>query len=210
MTTFLTADTHFGHKNIIRFCDRPFADTEEMQRVIISNWNSIVHPRDIVWHLGDFGIGLTDAETLELFQQLNGTIKLVIGNHDVDRKGRLIQSLARLPWATPPTHHAEIKHDKKRIILSHYAGLTWNNAHHGSYQAFGHSHGQLKSLPRSIDVGVDAQNFRPISVDEFIRQADETVLNAEERIEDVITSLRQLAQRYKDPITEPEDRLDQD
>lgn len=199
MTTFLTADTHFGHENIIRYCNRPFANADEMNRVLIQNWNSVVHPRDIVWHLGDFAIGKTDAEVAEIFRSLNGTIKLLIGNHDVDRKGRLIQSLARLPWQTPPSHYAEIKHDKKRIILSHYAGMTWNNAHHGSYQAFGHSHGQLKSLPRSLDVGVDAQNFRPISVEEFIRQADESVLHAEERIEDVIIALRGMIDRYKNP-----------
>lgn len=54
---YFTADTHFGHKNVIRFCDRPFASAEEMDEVMIKNWNSRVRGKDIVYILGDMFFG---------------------------------------------------------------------------------------------------------------------------------------------------------
>ena len=54
---FFTADTHWGHRNIIRYCQRPFADVDEMNEALITNWNSTVGKDDIVFHLGDFAMG---------------------------------------------------------------------------------------------------------------------------------------------------------
>lgn len=54
---FFTSDTHFNHTNIIRFCNRPFKDVSHMNETIISNWNRVVGPEDIVFHLGDFCLG---------------------------------------------------------------------------------------------------------------------------------------------------------
>lgn len=196
MTTFLTADPHFGHANIIRYCNRPFANADAMTRELIGRYNSRVNKRDTVKILGDFGFHLSDKEALEIFNALNGSKELIIGNHDLDRKGRVIQSVARLPWAKPPTHYSEIKHDGQRIVLSHYAALTWNGSHHGSLMAFGHSHDTLPSLPGSIDVGVDAQNYYPITVEEFIRQAKQSLLDAPARIEKVKDMLDQMKPRY--------------
>ena len=142
---------------------------------------------------GDFFdfVGLAaDRETAEIFYALNGRKHLVIGNHDLDRHGRLVQAIARLPWASAPTHYAEIKHEGKRIVLSHYAALTWNGSHRGSYLAFGHSHGALPALPRSLDVGVDCHGFRPISVDEFLQLADAEGKEAQRRTELVVAELR--------------------
>lgn len=54
---FFTSDTHFGHKAIIGFCDRPFSSVEEMTEVLVENWNSVVGPTDTIYHLGDFAFG---------------------------------------------------------------------------------------------------------------------------------------------------------
>ena len=54
---FFTSDTHFNHTNIIRFCNRPFKDVIHMNETIIANWNSVVGPDDIIFHLGDFCLG---------------------------------------------------------------------------------------------------------------------------------------------------------
>lgn len=201
MSTFLTADTHFGHANIIHHCRRPFTSAAEMAERLIANWNAVVNPKDTVWHLGDFAMKLSDRETAEIFHELNGRKHLIIGNHDLDRKGRLLQATARLPWESVPAHQAEIKHDGHRIVLSHYAGLVWHGMHRGSFQAFGHSHGGLPGLPGSIDVGVDVQNFAPMPAEEFVRQAQEGRNSADAQTRKVISNL---LGRLK--ITESSDR----
>ena len=81
---FFIADTHFGHKNIINFEAikpfRPFTSIEEHDAELIRRWNSVVGPKDIVWHLGDFCFG---ERNLEIAAQLNGDKRLVMGNHDM-------------------------------------------------------------------------------------------------------------------------------
>lgn len=78
---WFTADTHFHHANIIKYCSRPYVDVPEMNEKLIENWNSVVGKNDIVWHLGDFSFGSRDK--LEaMFKQLNGKINIVLGNHD--------------------------------------------------------------------------------------------------------------------------------
>lgn len=77
---FFTSDTHFGHSNIIKFCNRPFKDAEEMDRVLIENWNNKVPEDGLVFHLGDFGWG-GYQEYKKIRDQLNGKIILIKGNH---------------------------------------------------------------------------------------------------------------------------------
>ena len=68
---FFTSDTHFNHTNIIRFCNRPFKDVSHMNETMISNWNRVVGPEDIVFHLGDFCLG-GSAEWINVLNRLNG------------------------------------------------------------------------------------------------------------------------------------------
>lgn len=79
---FFTSDTHFNHTNIIRFCNRPFKDVAHMNETIIANWNSVVGPDDIIFHLGDFCLG-GSAEWINVLNRLNGKIYLIAGNHDI-------------------------------------------------------------------------------------------------------------------------------
>ena len=78
---FLTSDTHFNHGNIIKYCNRPYANVENMNEAMIESWNRFVGKDDIVYHLGDFAMGSKD-EIERLVARLNGRIKLVKGNHD--------------------------------------------------------------------------------------------------------------------------------
>src|SRR4051812_25435002 len=78
---FFTSDHHFGHANIIRYSERPFADVEEMNESLITNWNAVVGENDVVYHLGDiFMTPLPAAKAIR--RQLNGRIRLIRGNHD--------------------------------------------------------------------------------------------------------------------------------
>lgn len=80
--TFFISDTHFGHKNILEYEKdaRPFKTVEEMNECIIERWNSVVKPKDIVYHLGDFAFG---KHNIRIAERLNGDKKLILGNHDM-------------------------------------------------------------------------------------------------------------------------------
>ena len=81
MTTYFTSDTHFGHKNIIKYSNRPFVDFFQMDWTIVDNWNKTVGPTDVVYHLGDTALG-DSSRWDEIFKSLNGYKVLVVGNHD--------------------------------------------------------------------------------------------------------------------------------
>lgn len=76
----LTSDSHFGHANVIPYCQRPFRDVAHMNEVLIQNWNSVVNPEDEVIHLGDFSFN--ERVVAEILPRLNGKKTLVLGNHD--------------------------------------------------------------------------------------------------------------------------------
>lgn len=161
---WFTADTHFGHANIIKYTNRPFQSVKEMNIVMVENWNAFVHPDDEVYHLGD--VALCDAGHLaKLLDKLNGKIYLIKGNHE--KTAMACQD--RFEWVKD--YHELIVEDpttpkgRRLIILMHYAMRVWNASHHGSWQLYGHSHGTLPDDPNllSIDVGVDCHNFRPVS-----------------------------------------------
>lgn len=153
---YYTSDTHFHHPRILAMSGRPFNDIAEHDETLIRNWNAVVGPDDLVFHLGDFAFGLGDvARVRELFFRLNGRKRLVIGNHDVNKKGDLHRGLTDLPWDARPTPACETMDEGKRIYLCHYASRVWPGAHHGAYHFYGHSHGKLPGIGLSRDVGVD-------------------------------------------------------
>lgn len=78
---FLIGDTHFMHKNIIKYCNRPFKDIEEMTESLIKNWNSVVDNNDIVYVVGDFAL-CGKQKIIEIGNRLNGHKRLILGNHD--------------------------------------------------------------------------------------------------------------------------------
>lgn len=158
MAVYFTSDTHFGHANIIRYCNRPFSSAEEMDEVLVARWNEVVRPDDQVWHLGDFSMRTHGRRLRELFHRLNGSKHLVIGNHDYDE-------VFRLPWSTAPSHYAETTVDGVKFVLFHYGMRVWNGNFRGSLHLYGHSHSRLPGNRRSLDVGVDAWDFRPVGAD---------------------------------------------
>jgi len=162
-TVWFTADHHFGHANILRYCNRPFGSVAEMNATMADRWNSVVGQQDVVYHLGDiFWMPSGDARTLRGW--LNGRICLVRGNHD--RTADSIKTC--FEWVKD---YYELKVDdpdavdgRQRIVLCHYAMRVWNHSHYGAWDLFGHSHGTLPDIPGSlaIDVGVDCHDFTPI------------------------------------------------
>jgi calcineurin-like phosphoesterase family protein len=165
MTILFTSDSHFGHTNIIRYCGRPFETKEEHDETLIKNWNSVVTKKDIVYHLGDFGFGSPEYLHKGIAQRLNGKIHLIIGNHDAPTRMDPLKS--RFVFQKD-VHFMKVKHNNKKIelFLSHYPHRSWPKSFHGSYHLFGHVHGKLPPHGLSFDVGVDACNFTPMSLEE--------------------------------------------
>ncbi len=81
MTVFFTSDTHFGHANIIKYCNRPYSDVAQMDAELIRRWNMVVNYGDTVFHLGDFAFA-NEARVEYLLNQLRGIKILIAGNHD--------------------------------------------------------------------------------------------------------------------------------
>ncbi|MDA7501948.1 metallophosphoesterase family protein [Chitinophagales bacterium] len=164
---FFTSDHHFGHKNIIKFSNRPFDSVEEMDTALIQKWNEKVGPDDEVYHLGD--VGLCSAGKLrEILDQLNGKIYLIKGNHE--KSAEVCSS--RFEWIKDyhelVVKDPEFKKGQQMIVLFHYALREWNASHWGTYHLYGHSHGSLKDDPssHSFDIGVDCHDFSPLSYEE--------------------------------------------
>ncbi|MGB8289622.1 hypothetical protein ELI48_02320 [Rhizobium ruizarguesonis] len=168
---YYIADTHFGNASIISNCRRPFVNTELMTEYMVSRWNEVASDNDLVYHLGDFALGLQDAaRVMSIFNRLRGRKILITGNHDL-RRGELHPTLAALAWDRPPVAALETTDGGNRVYLSHYAHRSWPAAHYGSYHFYGHSHGNLQSCGRSRDVGVDLLDvdFTPRSFHELTK-----------------------------------------
>lgn len=169
---WFTADEHYNHFNIIRYCNRPFKDVREMNETLIRKHNEVVTDDDTIYHLGDFIMGtLEDAN--EIRWRLNGTHIFIRGSHDKWLEPyypRLIELYVdgdtnrNIPNTTIPN----------TITLCHYAMRTWSKSHYGSIQLYGHSHGRLEPVGRQMDVGVDCWNFYPVSLISVIDKMKET------------------------------------
>ena len=161
---WFTADTHFGHKNIIEYVQRPFSGVEDMDAVLIDNWNKRVGLNDEVYHLGD--VGLCSPNRLKsILHQLNGKIYLIRGNHEksaesCNERFEWIKDYFELVVPDEDGYNGE-----QLVVLFHYSMRVWQASHYGSYQLYGHTHGELFDDPAllSMDVGVDCNDFYPVS-----------------------------------------------
>ena len=157
---YFTSDTHFGHKRIIEFDQDPFSNIDERDNAILENHNSIVTEKDDVWHLGDVAFS---TEKLDWYlSNAKGRIHLIRGNHD---DGVAWKNRQRFSSANEALY---LRAEGRKIYLSHYALRVWRNSHHGSYHLFGHSHGNLPDLNRSMDVGVKPNKYTPVSLAKII------------------------------------------
>jgi len=167
---FFTADTHFYHSNIIKYCERPFDNKDLMNQAIIDNWNAKVKPGDTVFHLGDVSLGAKASDIEELIGNLNGQIHLIIGNHDITLtasflKASLWKGIYDIAEIFVPDD--EVTYAEQHIVMCHYPMRTWNGSHRGSWQLFGHVHGvPMGGGPTQLDVGVDSHDFSPVSYQE--------------------------------------------
>lgn len=177
-TIWFTADTHFCHENIVRFCSRPFANAAEMNEEIIRRWNESVPEDGIVFHLGDFCLG-GSKDWNDIMSRLHGKIYLILGNHDMKNIKQGFMGRFELV-----TQQMTIRVGGQSIILNHNPFLAYGGSYRDVWQLFGHVHSgplsntgldhpRLKYLfPLQYDVGVDNNGFRPVSFAEVKAKID--------------------------------------
>jgi calcineurin-like phosphoesterase family protein len=171
---FIGSDHHFGHDRIRQYCNRPFSSVDEMDEVLISNWNAKIPPKGIVIHVGDiFLCSIERAKAIR--KRLNGQICLVRGNHD----RTALEMPEAFHWIKDVFHlkvpDSNAPRGLQEIVVNHYAQLVWNKMHYGVVHVFGHSHSNLNGwisehLPEAkmMDVGVDNWNYSPLSYREVM------------------------------------------
>ena len=185
---FFTSDTHWGHVNILEFCNRPYKNVEEMNYRLIDNWNKKVPADGLVFHLGDFAWGGYPFWK-NIRDQLNGKIILIKGNHDEKN----LTTTGAQELFEHVAYQMKIRVEGRAIYLNHNPFLCYGGTYRDPkglvYQAFGHVHSGpgAKGLdverlgvlfPTQYDVGVDNNNYEPISWAEFNEKIGKQLLKS--------------------------------
>lgn len=168
---FFTSDTHFGHANIIDYVNRPFKTVEEMDEIILNNINKTVFSSDTLYILGDFTCGGSYTKCMKYRSKIFcKNVHLILGNHDK----RFIFNGKESPFESEKDYY-EIRKFNQLFCLSHYPMLSWNGRDHDSIMLHGHIHSNKRSNEinkwqgiKRYDVGVDANNYTPVSIDSLI------------------------------------------
>ena len=166
---YFTADTHFGHANIIRMCNRPFPDLEAMNEAMIASWNERVHGNDTVYIVGDMFFRCSEPELI--LCRLKGKKRLIIGNHD----GSWMNKVDLNHYFLSVDKLLETTDGEHTLTLCHYPLLTWKH-NKRSYMVHGHIHADTKAdfwpliccRNNILNAGVDINDFRPVTFEEML------------------------------------------
>lgn len=178
--TWITSDLHLSHRRILDFCpvSRPFETVEEMNSAIMNNWNSMIHPLDDVYILGDVAF-CSGNEAADMLSLMHGKKYLVLGNHDK----HLLKSekfIKQFEWVK---EYHTFKYDKKFIVLFHFPIFSWEKSHYGAYHLFGHLHDRKIDLKgRCKDVGLDTNFCRPYLLQEVLDELSSIKYNEMEEL----------------------------
>lgn len=127
-----------------------------MDETLIKNHNEVVSKNDVVVHGGDFTL-IPNKEIVykKYINRLNGNHIFILGSHD-----RWLRGINALQiW--------EKRIENVYLVVSHYCLRVWSRSHYNSYHLFGHSHGTLEPIGKSMDIGVDNNNYYPISFEQI-------------------------------------------
>jgi len=178
---YFSSDGHHGHANIIKFCSRPYKDVNEMNELLIHNWNSVVRPDDEVYYLGDFS--LTRGVVERTAPRLLGKKYLIPGNHDhchpAHKKGRKnlpeqVKFYENHGFTVLPIHYHMDIPEIGQVNLCHmpYKGdytderyTEYRMENDGNWLLCGHVHEKWFHKERMINVGVDVHDFKPVALE---------------------------------------------
>ena len=166
-----TGDLHFGHNNIIKYDNRPFKDSDEMDHVLIELWNGRVQPDDTVYIIGDF-CHRSEHTADWYLRQLKGHKYLILGNHD----GSITDNPMAMQYFEGIEKMMDITDGDKRISLCHYPIAEWNSYFKGSWHIYGHIHNRkdetyeiMRKKDRALNAGCMINNYMPVSFNELLK-----------------------------------------
>jgi calcineurin-like phosphoesterase family protein len=156
---FFSADHHFGHVNICKYCGRDYDSTYQMDIDMIERWNSVVAPEDIVYYLGDFSFNP------KMFRhRVNGKIHLIQGNHDKNKYLNLFDSSQRYMTLMVGPYRCFLAHQPINVGDEKYWYQDFRNKAMGhDINLTAHIHQRWVVNKNNINLGVDVWNFKPIS-----------------------------------------------
>lgn len=167
---YYTSDLHFGHKNVLKFDDRPFSDVDEMDRCLIESWNNRVREEDTVYILGDFCYRSSRTAKWYL-QQLKGQKILIIGNHD----GPTLQDSESMKYFEDFRPMMHVTDGNKQICLCHFPIAEWNGFYRGSWHIYGHIHNCknetyefMRTRERALNAGCMINHYVPVTFAELL------------------------------------------
>ena len=166
---YYTADTHFGHANVIEMCERPYPDVDAMNEAMIAAWNERVHGNDTVYIIGDMFFRCADPESI--LRRLKGKKRLIVGNHDGSWMGKV--DLSR--YFLSVDNFFEISDGAHGLTLCHYPMLTWKHAKR-TYMIHGHIHADtsadfwplIQCRDHVLNASVDLNGYHPVTFDELV------------------------------------------
>jgi len=165
--TWLISDTHFGHENIIKYCDRPFANAKEMDEFMETAWNETVADDDTVYHLGD--VYFAGKSGRDIVPRLKGRKKLILGNHDkgldrtIQRCFQRVMAWHKMPelgilLTHVPVHPSQFARYKSPTREGFVEGMRVN--------VHGHIHEKILQDMRYLNMCVEQWHYRPTNLDE--------------------------------------------
>ncbi len=172
MKTYITSDTHWGHKNIMNFCPVSRArfrnDLDYMNEAMVKEWNDLIEPEDLVYILGDVAF-LPAPKATEYMRRLNSRKILVQGNHD----RKLLQDPGFRGCFEEIHHYLDVNYNGTKCVMFHYPIAEWDQMHRGAVHFHGHLHGGVSGLEkyRCRDMGMDATGVIAVLMEDAIRDA---------------------------------------
>lgn len=181
MSTYFSSDAHYYHKNIIKYCNRPFETVEEMNAELIKRHNEVVKPEDTWYFLGDFGFA-SNNKLKEIIAQLNGKKIIICGNHD-----RGVTKMLALGFdfacyemvLNVGGHRCRLSHFPYRPTEEEIKDLSYDDRYldkrpqrvPGEFLLHGHHHSKPTEILKSwqLDVGLDGHDYKPWSEIEIQR-----------------------------------------
>ncbi len=168
-SVYFIGDTHFDHRNIIKYCHRPFSDVTEMNRTIENNWNSTVGDNGVVYFLGDWSFGRTAKPAGHWKRRLKGSIVSIRGSHDRHHGGIKFQDFTELHVEghdfllihNPNPNDKHKTPEQKQKIENWHGWIVHGHTHNNEMDTYPFVNGERKT----INVGVELINYRPVSLE---------------------------------------------